>query len=148
MHDSPATTPRRYRQNVGTARRLIRALIVIIAALNVAGCSGSGGLIVSGVVMLDGRPTVSELLFEPLAESGRRRGQSVTVTSASDGSFSAELPASTSVDTPLPCRIVIRVPRSSKGVSSAFDYDALPDKVVELRRDLTAETKLTLLLTL
>lgn len=117
------------------------------AMLIATGCENSDALTVSGVVTLDGRPAAGELLFEPLAENGKRQGQSVTVVSESNGRFVAELPSEAAATSALPCRIVIRVPRSAQGISSAFDYDALPDKVVELHRELTADTELTLLLT-
>ena len=124
------------------------AMCMAALALSINGCGSSDALTVSGKVSLDGCPSVAELLIEPLNESGKRQGQSVTVSSQTDGRFHAVVPAESGSSTQLPCRISVRIPRSSKQVSSAFDYDALPDKVVELRRDLSPNRELTLLITL
>jgi|GEM_PF-2286944 len=125
------------------------ALAIGLAALlpSVVGCGTSDTFAASGRVFLDGQPAVAELLFERLSESGKPHGQPVTVTSRADGRFDVAIPLEAERPSALPCRISVRVPRSSQQISSAFDYDALPDKVVDLRRDLAARKSLTLLLT-
>jgi hypothetical protein len=115
--------------------------------LSATGCGRSDVVSVSGVVLLDGRPATGELLFEPLTEKGKRTGQSATVHSDSSGRFIVAVPTDGASHTHLPCRIVITLPRGAKGMSSAFDYDALPDKVVELQRTISDDTSLSLLLT-
>ena len=123
------------------------ALLYVVLAVIVAGCGSSESFSVSGTIQLDGRPVIDELLFEPLTEAGKRQGQSVTAVTKSDGRFDAALPVSPGDSASISCRISARIPRSSQAVSSAFDYEALPDKVVELRRELSPAENLTLLIT-
>ena len=115
--------------------------------ISIAGCGESRSLSVSGEVSLDGRQTSAELLFERLNEKGKREGQPVSTLAQADGRFETVLPAEAGTPSPVRCRIQIRVPRGPQRMSSAFDYDALPDKVVELRRELTPGDELNLLLT-
>ncbi len=121
--------------------------ILTALLISIAGCSESRSLSVSGKVNLDGRQTSAELLFERLNEKGKREGQPVTTLAQADGRFEAVLPSEAGTSSSVPWRIQIRVARGSQRMSSAFDYDALPDKVVELRRELTPGDKLNLLLT-
>lgn len=123
------------------------ALLCVALAVVAAGCGSSESFSVSGIIQLDGRPVIAELLFEPLTEAGKRQGQSVTAVTKGDGRFEAVLPLSAEDSASMSCRISARIPRSSQAVSSAFDYEALPDKVVELRRELSPDQKLTLLIT-
>lgn len=127
-----------------------RSLGIVLAALlmGVAGCGESESVRITGGVQLDGRPTSAELLFEPLNQKGKREGQSVTTMASEDGRFAISLPHDVGDATdPLPCRISIRISRGTHGTSSAFDYEALPDKVVELRRDVSTDQELILLIT-
>ncbi len=122
-------------------------LICVALAATAVGCGSSESFSVSGTVQLDGHPVSAELLFEPLTKAGKRQGQSVTAVTNDDGHFDAVLPVSPGDSASISCRISARVPRSSQAVSSAFDYEALPDKVVEMRRELSSDQKLTLLFT-
>lgn len=127
--------------------RRIRPVMLTAILISIVGCGESRSLSVSGKVSLDGRHTSAELLFERLNEKGKREGQPVTTLARSDGRFETVLPAEAGTSSPVPWRIQIRVSRGSQQMSSAFDYDALPDKVVELRRELTPGDELNLLLT-
>ena len=123
------------------------AVLCVALAATAVGCGSSESFSVSGTVQLDGRPVSAELLLEPLTKAGKRQGQSVTAVTNGDGHFDAVLPVFPGDSASISCRISARIPRSSQAVSSAFDYEALPDKVVELRRELSPDQKLTLLFT-
>ena len=127
-------------------RRLVLSALTAVL-LCMAGCGRSDTISVSGLVLLDGQPATGELLFEPLTQKGKRMGQSATALADSAGRFAVNIPTEDNTLAELPCRIVVTVPRGAKGMSSAFDYEALPDKVVELRRTITDDTSLNLLLT-
>jgi hypothetical protein len=128
------------------ANRTLAILRVTLLAIT-AGCGPSTTFSVSGTVQLDGRPVTAELLFEPLTAAGKRQGQPATIVTQSDGQFEAALPTVVETSSPLPCRISVRIPHNSQGLSSAFDYEVLPDKVVDLRRELSPGQKLTFLIT-
>ena len=127
--------------------QLLQVTGVIAFFLTLSGCGSSEAISVSGTVTLDGLPAVSELVFEPITDAGKRRGQSVTVFADSAGAFDAMVPTDDAGSSEVLCRVVVTVPRGAQGMSSAFDYTSLPDKVVGLRRTLQDGDSLNLLLT-
>jgi len=124
--------------------------ILSLAMLALPGCGSSGPAVsVSGHVKLDGQPVPAEIQFEPLSVEGRPSGRPVSVFTGEDGKFDASLmrPQETAAG-PVSCRVLVRVSRlTEKGVPASFDYEALPEKVVRLKRSITNGDRLMILLT-
>jgi hypothetical protein len=130
-------------------RSLLTLSLLFITAGSICGCGEGGSSVsVSGQVSQDGVRTPAEIQIEQLNADGNRVGRSVTAYADEQGEFSASIAPSAGVSRPLECRLVVRVSKvSSRGLPTALDENARPEKATRLRRVIRNNDSLNLLLT-
>ena len=137
-----------YQQQRPVVQRAAASVAIICCALAVVGCSDSAGVPIHGRLTFNGQPNAGEILIEAVNKDGSPL-EGVTPISCfaeQDGEFSVSLGSDPRAE--LDCRITIRIAeQTASGRPATFDYNARPEKRVNLRRKISGKQRLDLAIT-
>jgi hypothetical protein len=115
-------------------------LLAGVALSGIAGCSDGSGVPIRGRLTFNGQPNSGEILIEAINSDGSPLEGVVPLTVFADerGEFTNTLGTNSSAS--YDCRVSIRIAQeTASGRPASFDYDARPEKRVDLHREISGQ---------